>query len=241
MTLQDPRRQRELTQLLRTLSVPHLARVNWTFLDQALTHATYADLNYEELEFVGDAVIRLAAAEFLLETYPQLKVGEMTAIRSVLVSDRCLAKLADHYNIQRYLLTSSSGGDRQGQETRLAAAFEAVLAALYLSTHDLSLIRPWLDEPLRRLAEEVRQDPAKQNYKGALQELTNATYKLLPTYQVQELSQIDGDEERFEASVWLQEQCLAVGRGASKKLAEQSAARLAFDALRRSLDQENRE
>jgi ribonuclease-3 len=233
MALQDPRRQRELEQLIRQLGLAVSSAINWPQLDLALTHATVSSQNYEELEFVGDAVMRLAAAEFLLSQSPKLSAGEMTAIRSILVSDRNLAKIADRYHLQRYLLVGNSVlGDRQGQESRLAAAFEAMLAALYLSTHDMTLIHPWLDEHLQDLSAEIRRDPALQNYKGALQELTNAYYKMLPDYRVQELSQLDGDPERFAAEVWLQGQRLGYGRGPSKKAAEQAAARQAFLTLR---------
>jgi ribonuclease-3 len=237
MTLQNPRRQKELGRLISILGLESSLKLDWHLLDLALTHSTFSKDNYEELEFVGDAVLRLAAAEFLLDQRPRMSAGEMTAIRSILVSDRNLAKIADAYNLQRYLLADNSAlSDPQGQEARLAASFEAVLAALYLSTHDLTLIRPWLDSHLKTLMDEIRSDPALQNYKGALQELTNARYKTLPEYRVTELSQVDGDIERFEAEVWLQEQRLGVGRGPSKKTAEQAAAQVAFLTLRQGDD-----
>jgi ribonuclease III len=236
MTLHDPRRQRSLTQLMRTLGIDLAScQPDWQRLDRALTHATFSSRNYEELEFVGDAVVRLAAAEFLLAMEPPLSAGEMTAVRSILVSDRNLAHIADRYNLQRYLLVGNSVlGDRQGNESRLAAAFEAVVAALYLSTHDLRLIQPWLNPELERLTQEIRRDPALQNYKGALQELTNALYKELPRYEVEEISSTDGDAERFEAQAWLGDRCLGYGRGPSKKAAEQAAAQVAFLELRQS-------
>jgi len=110
----------------------------------------------------------------------------------------------------------------------MADAFEALLGALYLSTHTLELIRPWLDPHLQRLAVEIREDPAHQNYKDALQEWTQAHYKLLPEYRLTETSLMHNDEHRFTAEVWLQGQRLGEGKGRSKKAAQQAAAKQAF-------------
>ncbi len=233
MILPDPRRQKQLQQFVQRLGLPEQAPVQWRLLDIALTHATFsAETNYEQLEFVGDAVVKLASAEFLLETYPDCTAGELTAVRSIVVSDRILAQIADSYNLGRYLLMgNSAAGDRSGQESRLAAAFEAVLAALYLSTHTLALIRPWLDSHFQPLAEEVRQDPALQNYKGALQEWTSAHFKAMPEYLTQETGP-HGDAHRFTAEIWVKGERIAEGTGPSKKTAEQAAAQVAFLKLR---------
>jgi ribonuclease-3 len=232
-----PLRQRELEQFVRGLGLPKEAPIRWDLLHQALTHATYsAEANYDQLEFVGDAVVKLATAEYLLTQYPEQKAGEMTAIRSILVSDRLLARIANKYNFNRYLLVgSSAAGDRSGRDSRLADALEAVLASLYLSTHDLSLVHFWLDAELQPLADEIRRDPAFLNYKGALQELTSAQYKTLPEYRVEDKTQTHDDAERFAAEVWILGECYGTGRGASKKLAEQAAAQMAFKTLRSRL------
>src|SRR4028119_1808570 len=230
MTLTDPRRQKQLWQFLQKLGLPEQVSVQWALLDLALTHTSIsAEANYEQLEFVGDAVVRLATSEFLFETYPNALVGEFAAIRSVLVSDRTLAQLAQIYGLERYLLVSSSAAsDKAGETSRLADAFEAVLGALYLSTHTLELVRPWLDPHFQQLSTEIRQDPARLNYKDALQEWTQAHYKILPEYRIKETSVGHNDEHRFTAEVWLQDRQLGEGKGRSKKAAEQAAAKQAF-------------
>ena len=204
--------------------------MQWALLDRALTHPSIsAEANYEQLEFIGDAVVRMASSELLFETYPNALVGEFAAIRSVLVSDRTLAQLAQAYGLERYLLVSSSAAsDKAGEISRLADAFEAVLGALYLSTHTLELVRPWLDPHLQQLTDEIRKDPARQNYKDALQEWTQAHYKILPEYRIKETSLIHGDAHRFTAEVWLKDRRLGEGTGRSKKAAEQAAAKQAF-------------
>lgn len=229
-----PSRVTQLRRLLQKLGLPETAPVNLQWLDQALTHATAsADENYERLEFVGDAVVKLAAAELLYELYPDLPEGELSAFRGIMVSDRTLATIADSYNFDRYLILGHSAqSNSTGRETRLADALEAVLAAFYLSTHDLSLIHPWLNEHFRRIAAQLAQDPTRQNYKGALQALSQRHYQTLPEYRTDELNQTYGDPERYRSAVWLQGECLGVGKGPSIKAAEKAAAREAYLKLR---------
>jgi ribonuclease III len=233
MSLAYPRRQRQLESLVRKLGLSIAAPIKWQLLDLALTHPTVSEsANYEQLEFVGDAVVRLVAAVVLWESYPDCSVGDFAAIRSVLVSDRILAQLAREYGLELYLLVAGSAtADKIGQESRLADAFEAVLGALYLSTQSLDLIRPWLDPHFIQLTTEIRLDPARLNYKAALQEWTQAQYKVLPEYRVVEKNQPQHIQERFFAEVWLHGQKLGEGKGRSIKAAEQAAAKVAFLSL----------
>ncbi|MFH7026258.1 MAG: ribonuclease III [Heteroscytonema crispum UTEX LB 1556] len=233
MSLAYPRRQRQLENLVQKLGLPESAPIKWQLLDLALTHPTVSEsANYEQLEFVGDAVVRLVAAVVLWEHYPDCPVGDFAAIRSVLVSDRILAQLARFYGLELYLLVAGSAtADKAGQESRLADAFEAVLGALYLSTHNLELIRSWLDPHFKELAAEIRLDPARLNYKAALQEWTQAHFKVLPEYRVRESDEPHHNQERFFAEVWLRGDKLGQGKGRSIKAAEQAAAKVAFLAL----------
>ena len=100
MKLAYPRRQRQLETLVRKLGLSQEEPIKWDLLDLALTHPSVSDSeNYEQLEFVGDAVVRLVAAVVLWENYPDFPVGDFAAIRSVLVSDRILSKLAKEYGL----------------------------------------------------------------------------------------------------------------------------------------------
>ena len=228
--LSDPRRKDQLQRLVQKLGLSKDAPINWFLLDLALTHPSISgENNYQQLEFIGDAVVRLAASELLWETYPDASVGEFSAIRKVLVSDQTLAKFAQSLGVEPYLLVGGSAiNNESGRMSRLADAFEAILAALYLSCQSMELVRIWLDPLLKDLAQEVRQDPARQNYKDALQEWTQAQYKILPEYRVTEDSNHKSSAERFRAEVWLQERLLGKGKGKSKKAAEKAAAKDAF-------------
>ena len=242
---EDHRRQKQLQILVQKLGLSTDSPVDWSLLDLALTHPSISRTdNYEQLEFVGDSVIRLICAELLLETYPQEPVGEFAAIRSIVVSDRVLAQLAESYGIEPYLIIGTNAtGNPAGRQSWLADAFEAVLGALYLSTRNMDLIRPWLDRALKLKAEQVRSDPARLNYKDALQEWTQRKYKILPKYKVVENKQFklsssytaqnksSPSEERFLAEVWLNDKCLGKGYGRSKKASQQAAAKSAFLAI----------
>ncbi len=226
------RRQKQLQTLINRLGLPTDTEVNWSLLDIALTHPTMGTPNYEQLEFIGDSVVRLAASEFLWEVYPQSSVGDFSAVRKILVSDRILAQLSDGYGFDRYLILSpSAAGDASGKISRLADTFEATLGALYLSRGNLSLIRPWLDPHFQRLATEILKDPARLNYKDALQEITQARHKSLPEYRVEEVTDRAEPEERFVAEVWVQGKPWGRGTGQSKKAAQQAAAKVAFFEL----------
>ena len=240
MNFSDSRRSQQLKTALQRLGLVETLSVKWDLLDLALTHPSYSPTkNYQQLEFLGDAVVRLVAAELLLETYPETNVGQFTAIRSVLVSDRTLAQWADSFGLEQYLLMSGhSAKDPNGRTSRLAEMFEAILGALYLSTNNMLLIRPWLDPLLQEKTKEILQDPALENYKDALQEWSQLNYKQLPEYRVQEISSLQGDPERFLAEVWLNGELLSHGKGQSKKASQQAAAKIAFLNLSRSPTQE---
>ncbi|MCS6814055.1 MAG: ribonuclease III [Cyanobacteria bacterium] len=225
-----PQRQQQLQKFVQRLGIAVEAKIDWHLLDLALTHPTVSTTaNYEQLEFVGDAVVRLAAAELLYEHYSELPVGEFAAIRSILVSDRVLATVADNYGLERYLLLSPSAlNDKSGYQSRMAQALEAVVAALYLPSRTLALVRPWLDSHFQAMAATVLADPARQNYKAALQEWSQGLYKTLPEYQVTEIAGGLDAHQRFHAQVQVNGKVIGEGTGRSRKAAEQAAARVAF-------------
>jgi ribonuclease-3 len=215
--------------------------VRWDLLELALIHPSLGTSeNYEQLEFVGDAVVRLVAANLLWSLNPQGVVGEWSAIRSVLVSDRVLAEIAQSLGVDRFLQVGASASrDRAGSTSRLANAFEALLGALYLSVQSLALIQPWLDPIFQRQIATIRTDPAYQNYKAALQQWTQAHRQGLPEYRVTPVTVEHNPAvhpsleaiPQFEAQVWLQGELLGVGQGRSRKAAEKIAAEIAYRRL----------
>ncbi len=233
MTDLPPRRQQELQRCVQKLGLLAHPGFNWRRLDQALTHKSVDTLsNYEQLELLGDAVLRLAATECLQENFPAASVGELSAVRAVLISDRTLAQLAEKMGLAAYLVVDAA---MKVGPTHLADALEAVVATLYLETHTLAPVRSWLDGDLLRLAIAVRQDPARQNYKVVVQEITQAHTKTLPEYRTVEQRPVDGDPQRYASALWFGETCWGTGYGPTKKQAEQAAAAVAYPRLVQSL------
>ena len=230
MTINDPRREKELKKLLQKLGLIETKKVNWVLLNRALTHPSISKTNnYQQLEFVGDAVLRLAAAEVLYTNYKQESVGEFAAVRSVLVSDRTLGEFAQYYGIEQYLLMKqSTAKNKVGRNSRLADAFEAILGALYLSTNSMDLIEPWFASILYKKTIEIRQDPTRHNYKDALQSWTQGQYKSLPIYETKATINPQNNHHGFISEVWFNKKKLGTGIGKTKKEAEQGAAKEAF-------------
>ncbi|MCM1984337.1 ribonuclease III [Lyngbya confervoides] len=230
-----PPRTSQLQRLVARLGISEQGPVRWDLLDLALTHpSAHPTDNYEQLEFIGDAVVRLVASRLLWAENHQGQVGEWSAIRAVLVSDRTLAELAQSIGLEKFLRVGSSAvGDRKGETSRLADAFEAVLAALFLSSQTLELILPWLEPLFVRSIAKIRSDPAYQNYKAALQQWTQLHYQQLPEYRVQSLSSPgqSSADLTFQAEVWFQDRCLGQGQGHSRKAAEKAAAKVAYEAI----------
>jgi ribonuclease-3 len=247
-----PERHLALLALLRRLGLdpqdpagPGLEPAALTALDQALCHSS-AGLahNHEHLEFLGDAVLRLAAAEFLQSLTPTLSVGRCSAVRAQLVSDRWLAELAERCELAGLLrLGPLAQDDRAGRGTVLAECCEALVGAVYLlwggERGGLAAVRHWLDPPWRRETAELLADPHRHNWKSALQEWSQAQGLGLPRYQCQERSRRHGDPRRFHCAVWLavapavgagsptqqpEAKCVGEGWGGARREAEQQAA-----------------
>jgi ribonuclease-3 len=221
-------------------------------LDEALCHSSAGlPLNHERLEFLGDAVLRLAAAEFLQDLTPRLSVGRCSAVRAQLVSDRWLAELAGRCELAGALrLGPLAQEDHAGRGTVLAECCEALVGAIYGlwgGEHGgLEAVHRWLDPHWRRETEELLADPHRHNWKSALQEWSQGQGLGLPRYQCQEHSRRHGDPRRFHCGVWLpvpptggpaqrarqpEATCVGEGWGGSRREAEQQAARLALDKL----------
>ena len=204
------------------------------WLDEALSH-TSAGLarNHERLEFLGDAVLRLAASEFLQQHQPELSVGQSSALRAQLVSDRWLAELGERCGVEEVLrIGAMAAGDTAGRATLRAEACEAVIGALYRIWGDLTPVLQWLSPHWQCSLAELAEDPHRHNWKSALQEWSQGEGLGLPSYSSEERSRVHADPRRFHCRVSLGERLLGEGWGGSRRLAEQDAARVALASLK---------
>jgi ribonuclease-3 len=196
----------------------------------------------ERLEFLGDAVLGLVVAEAMFEAHPEWHEGELTRIRAQLVSRKHMAEVAMAIGLGRHLRLSK-GEERGGlrnKATVLSNSMEAVLGALFLDG-GLEPVRAFtrkyvMGEAARQLAEELRLGAALGNYKSALQEYLQSARSGFPLYQLKGESGPDHRKQflvevRLKVGDGEQTQPLARGKGSTKKLAEQDAARRALERL----------
>ena len=207
-------------------------------LSTALTHTSAGlEVNHEELEFLGDAVLRLACAEFLEENNSKLSVGERSAFRAQLVSDRWLAELAAELQLDGLIKQgSATAADTTARATVRAECCEALVGAVYLAwggaDGGLHAVRQWLDPQWQRSCLELASDPHRHNWKSALQELTQAQQAGLPSYATTEENSNHGDQRRFRSVVSVNAKEKGCGWGPSRRLAEQDAACEALEQLK---------
>ncbi len=203
---------------------------NLELIDEALTHTSARKrINHERLEFLGDAVLRLAASEFIDRNFPQMNVGERSALRAHLVSDRWLAEVGKKIKISDKLLIGPKAlGDISARETLEAEATEALIGALYEYWQSLNQIHQWLNPYWHETSKAVLADPHRRNYKSALQEWSQGRGLKRPNYEITELSKKHGDPQRFFCKVRIKDDYLGEGWGGSRRDAEQKAAKKAL-------------
>ena len=230
----DPSRAAELTNLIQRLDagIPSEPKL-LDLVDQALTHVSTGQArNLERLEFLGDAVLRLAATEFIDRHHANLAVGACSNLRAQLVSDRWLADVGATLAIEQHLLLGRHAqGDRSAQSRLRADATEALIGALYSALRDLEPVHRWLTPHWRATAQAVLATPHQFNSKTALQEWSQGQGQGLPDYATEECSPQHGDPERFLCRVSIQARELAEAKGRSRKEAEQNAAAAALQSL----------
>ena len=211
---------------------------NITLLQNALTHSSYANerwhnslLSNERLEFLGDSILGMVVAEYLYAHFPDRPEGELTRMRADMVCETSLAAIAARLNLGEHLLLGH-GEERFGGRNRasiLADAVESVIAAAFLdggmeAARGIITRFVLCDVPTERLH--------NTDYKTALQELVQQKKNQVLCYRLVGESGPDHDKS-FTAQVLLNDQIVGEGVGSSKKRAEQDAARVALEKLKK--------
>ena len=209
---------------------------NIAIYKEAITHASYANeshyvkKDYERLEFMGDAVLQLYVSEFLFNLFPDVPEGTLTTLRSKLVREESLARFSRELGLGE-LLYLGVGEEKSGgreRESVLANIFESFIGALYLDCgHDevLKILQQTIFKHINDLDYDDITD-----YKTTLQELIQADQRRTVTYELLETSGPSNAPE-FKVAVMMDDMCLGVGKGTSKKRAEQQAAKDALNKL----------
>lgn len=199
-------------------------------LEEEDVHAAARLVDNERLEFLGDAILGIIVCEELFHAYPDMTEGELTNVKSVVVSGPVLARVSDEMGIPRFLALGK-GMTTYGRlpQSLRANVFEAVVAAIYLDG-GLDAARRFILSHVRKHIHMVEQDQHRKNYKSILQQYAQREFSSTPTYRVMNEEGPDHIKE-FEVVAVIGRTEYASGRGKSKKDAEQQAARATLEVL----------
>ncbi len=204
---------------------------------EALTHRSFVFekpdqglVPNERLEFLGDSILGFLSAEYLFRAYPALSEGDLTDARAALVKTPTLGGFARRIRLGDFLRLGR-GEQRSGGRQRdplLAAAFEALLGALYLDG-GLDAARQFLLPLLEQEAQRVIAGGRLKDDKSLLQELAQEHLGITPSYRMV-AEEGPAHNRQYTVEVLLGDQVAGQGQGRNKQIAEQEAARLALEA-----------
>ncbi|NPA53604.1 MAG: ribonuclease III [Aquificae bacterium] len=221
-------------------------KLGYTFKDKtlpltALTHRSFVAeypkklKDYEVLEFLGDAVLSLIVSEILIKAYPDAKEGELSQIRSAVISEAYLSKLARMIGLNELVLLSKGEIQQKGmeRESLLCDVFEAVFGAIYVDCGY------FIDPPRQvfnrlfkeKLLQDIEKGDIPRDYKSLLQIITQKTLGITPKYRF--ISAKGPEHEKiFTMECIITEDLKTTGTGRSKKEAETKAAQKAYIQLK---------
>jgi ribonuclease-3 len=207
-------------------------------LIQALKHRSFLAFSNEDrlfsnerLELLGDAVLGLVVTEHLYQKYPEQEEGDLTAIKSLVVSREILAKTSRQINLGEYILMNDAEEKSGGRERTsiLADTMEAIIGALYLDG-GLPAARHFIANVLLLNIKKITTEEKHKNFKSLLLEYSQSKSLGLPFYVVRDEEGPDHNK-LFTVEVRIQNEILGLGKGSSKKTAEQEAAQMALKKL----------
>lgn len=213
-------------------------RLGHTFADpgvlvRAMTHASVTDNrrdSNERMEFLGDAVLGLVCCELVYLAYPEYLEGEMTKIKSTVVSRQTCAAMARELKLDELLLLGKGmQGQRSLPQSLAAATLESAIAAIYLDA-GIEAARRFLTPMLLPLIHKAAASGHQENFKSVLQQHAQQLFSSSPMYHI--LDEKGPDHAKcFEVCVEIAGRRFPSTWGASKKQAEQTAALLALHEL----------
>ena len=195
-------------------------------LDEALTHASSSSSrlrSYERLEFLGDSILGFLVCEFLFQNYPDWLEGELTKVKSVVVSRQSCAVWGQQLGLKEFLVIGKGLGNRDAlPESLLANAFEALIGAIYLDGGMAAASRflmPFVESGVRATLEAS----VESNFKSNLQQYAQKRVGLPPAYRL--IDDRGPDHEKwFLVSAAIGKRTFPSAWGRNKKEAEQRAA-----------------
>jgi ribonuclease-3 len=220
----------DYTILTKKLNYPF---TNASLLEKALTHRSVSSQNNERLEYLGDSIVNFVIAEALFKKFTHVSEGQLSRMRAYLVKKETLAIVAQQLGLGEFLHLGSgelkSGGFRR--ESILADSLEAIIAAIYLDSN-LDTCREKILNWFAELLSEISPEISHKDPKTQLQEVLQAKHLDLPDY---EIVKTEGKEHNQIFHVVCRIAGLnmeKIGKGSSRRRAEQSAAKQLLQELK---------
>ncbi len=202
-------------------------------LAEALTHSSVAEhrlASNERMEFLGDSVFGCVVCEYLFRYYPKMEEGQMTKIKSAVVSRRVCSEVANHLGLPE-LMSLGKGINGRGElpASLAAAVYESIVAAIYLDG-GFEPARQFILRHLEPIIRSTAESAHQFDYKSSLQQYAQRLLVCLPVYHLLDTQGPD-HSKCFEVAVELKGQRYPSAWGQSKKQAEQEAALRALKDL----------
>lgn len=205
--------------------------LGYTFKDQAilqeaLTHASCADSRLksnERMEFLGDAILGFVVCEYLYQKFPDLLEGDLTKIKSAVVSRRVCAKISNSIELEQMLNLGKGMSGRPALPSSVAAAvFESIIAGIYLDG-GIRSARAFVLRMTKPYIHEAAESAHQQNFKSVLQQIAQRHLPTNPSYHLIDEKGPD-HAKAFEVCVQIDGRSFPSAWANSKKQAEQQAA-----------------
>jgi len=219
------------------------AAIGYTFKDHSLLymslkHRSYSqavegniDSSNERLEFLGDSVLNMVVSEAIYDENPEYQEGDLTKLKSTLVSKTSTAIAARNSGLNKFILLSDSEEEAGGRNRTsiIADSYEAVLGAIYLDG-GLEEARKFIQNTILNDSDVIL-NIVQKNYKSLLLELTQARKIGHPSYST--ITEDGPDHDKvFTVEVLVKGKSCGIGRGKTKKAAQQLAAKECLDKLK---------
>lgn len=212
---------------------------NKELLLQSLTHASHTQgegKDNERLEFLGDAILNVITSEILYYQFPDKSEGDLTLIKSFVVSRTTLARVLRNAEFRKYcFLGKGIAQSKVLPDSVLANFFEAVLAAIYIDG-GMKPAKEFVKSLLNSEIDNVLKKNHKYNYKSFLQDMTLKLYGVNPEYEVVEETGPDHGKN-FRVKTIVNGNSYGEGWGKNKKEAQQNAAKVTLEILNHKLDE----
>ena len=204
-----------------------------SWLKLALTHRSKSKNNYERLEFLGDSLLGFVVSDCLYKQFPKEPEGVLTRLRASIVRQKSLAAVAKEFGFSEFLILGAgegrSGG--HGRDSTLSDVLEAIIAAIYIDG-GTKPARTFIERTFAAKLDSLDPSIQLKDPKSQLQEWLQKLGFEVPEYKVTETSGKDHDQIFIVECVTVMSSEIFNGRGSSRRIAEQKAAKIALEKLK---------